>query len=473
MRGGCAEQGAKMPHTIEERFRKAVASFLAERFGSGGGRRVLAAVSGGADSVFLLALLESLCREMGFLVAAVTVNHGLRPNGEGAADAGFVQAMCASFKPAVECFRVDLAAGEVEREAARRKMGMEEAARFLRYRAFERAGGEWGADCVMTAHTATDSVETALMRFLQGAARGGGIRPARTCGGGTLIFRPMLSLSGEEVRSFLKEKGIPWREDSSNADARFLRNRIRLRALPFLDAEFPGWREAVLCGAEKSALAAELVGSLPLPEWRPFPPGAARQDEGGAALIFYCKAEEYSALLPALRLRFLYGGANLLGMEGRIPYRLLRQAALADGGGRASGAGFFFELTRRYAFLGRDAALDQNGGYCVEVRGEGRVDLPLVRLRARRAGAGAALAVESACGERARMAFEPPFVLRSRRAGDRIAIRGGKHKSLKKLFNEWGVPPFLRMAVPVVETGGGVAAVLGSPLGFRDIKADI
>ena len=129
-----------MPHTIEERFKKTVAAFIAERLG--GGRRVLAAVSGGADSVFLLALLESLCGEMGFALACITVNHGLRPNGEGAADASFVQAMCASFAPAVECIRVDFAAGEVAREAARRKMGMEEAARFLRYRAFERVAAE-------------------------------------------------------------------------------------------------------------------------------------------------------------------------------------------------------------------------------------------------------------------------------------------------------------------------------------------
>ena len=328
----------------------------------------------------------------------------------------------------------------------------------------------------MTAHTATDSVETLLMRFLQGAgaSRGGGIQAERNCGNGTLIFRPMLSFSGDEVRSALREKGIQWREDSSNADTRFLRNKIRLKALPFLDAEFPGWREAALCGAEKSALAAELIESLPLPKWRAFPPRAASQVERGAALIFYCKAEEYSELLPALRLRFLYEGANLLNIEGRVPYRLLRQAALASGSLRASGAGIFFELAKQYVFLGRDAALEQRHEYCIEVRGEGRVDLPFVRLQARRAGEGCALYVESENGgEGARMAFEPPFVLRSKRDGDRIAIKGGKHKSLKKLFNEWGVPPFLRGAVPVVETCAGVAAVLGSALGFRDIKADI
>ena len=465
-----------MPHIIEERFKKIIASFFAERFGGSWGRRVLAAVSGGADSVLLLSLLESLYREMGFALACVTVNHGLRTNGEGAADADFVEAMCAGFSPAVKCIRVDFAAGEVEMEAARRKMGIEEAARFLRYKAFEKAAAEWGADCLMTAHTASDSVETALMRFLQGAgfSRGEGIQPVRNCGDGRLIFRPMLFLSGAEARLSLREKGIAWREDSSNADTRFLRNKIRLKALPFLDAEFPGWREAVLCGAEKSALASSLIESLAIPEWRAYPPAAEKQNESGQTCIIYCKAEEFIALLPALRLRFLYEGINLLNIERRIPYRLLRQAAFAEGSLRASGAGIFFELTRRYAFLGLDIELEQKYEYCIEVTGSCRVDLPFVSLNVQSMGEGGALAVASANGGAlaAQMAFEPPFAIRSKRDGDRIAIKGG-HKSLKKLFNEWGVPSFLRLLVPVVETRACIAAVLGSGLGFRDIKADI
>ena len=464
-----------MPHIIEERFKKIVASFFAERFGGCFGRRVLAAVSGGADSVFLLTLLESLCKEMGFAISCVTVNHGLRPNGEGAADADFVEAMCAGFSPAVKCIRVDFAAGEVEREAERRKMGIEEAARFLRYKAFERASAEWGADCVMTAHTASDRIETSLMRFLQGAgaSQGTGIQPVRSCGDGALIFRPMLFLFGEEARRFLKERGVAWREDSSNADERFLRNKIRLKALPFLDAEFPGWREAALCGAEKSAMEAALIESLCLPEWLPYPPPAAMQEDGGNTQIIYCESGGYSALLPALRLRFLYEGVNLLNAERRIPYRLLRQAALADGGIRVSGAGVFFELTRRYAFLACDVALNQKDGYCIEVKGEGRVALPFGELRVRQEKEGEYLAVEgAACGSAlAKALFKPPFAIRSKRDGDAIAIKGGKHKSLKKLFNEWGVPSFLRCRVPVIEAKGEILAVLGSSLGFPDFIA--
>ena len=465
-----------MPYIIEERFKKIVAAFFDERFGGVKGAKVLAAVSGGADSVFLLTLLESLYKKMGFALACVTVNHGLRPNGEGASDAAFVQEMCSSFSPSVECIRVDFAEGEVETEAARRKMGLEEAARFLRYKAFGRAAAEWGADCLMTAHTASDNVETVLMRFLQGAgaAQRAGIQPARCREDGTLVFRPLLSFSGEEARRFLKERGVAWREDSSNADERFLRNKIRLKALPFLDAEFPGWREAVLCGAEKSAMDAALIESLPLPEWRAFPPASAKQNEGEKTLIFYCNAEEYAALLPALRLRFLYEGAALLKKEERLPYRLLRQAAFAAGSIRASGAGLFFDCGKRYVFLGRDIALMQKVEYCIEVTGECRRALPFGELRARRVGEGV-LDVEIAFGVAgcARMLLKPPFMVRSKKEGDKIAIKGGKHKSLKKLFNEWGVPAFLRSCLPVVETRDDVAAVLGSGLGFRDIKADI
>ncbi len=464
--------------SIRERFREIVASFLSERPEPCEERRILAAVSGGADSVFLLALLESLSKDLGFSLAAVTVNHRLRAEEESAGDAAFVEAMCASFVPAVKCFRVDFAPGDVEKEALKRGMGIEDAARFLRYKAFEEAHAEWNACCVMTGHTSSDKIETVLMRFLQGAgaSRSAGILPTRDYGRGSFVFRPMLSFSAEEVRSFLKEQGIPWREDSTNSDSRFLRNKIRLNLLPFLDSEFPGWRKAVLCGAEKSAMDLNLIESLPLPEWKPFPSDSQPRGTGCAAELLFCPAAEYAALLPALRLRFLYRGTALLGMEGRVPYRLLRAMIYAGNSGEsgsgvfASGAGIFFESGRKFVFLGRDIVQNRKNGYLVMVRGECTVPLPFGEIRLRKAGESGYLAVEGAL---AQMLFKPPFAIRSRTADDFIEGKGGMRKSLKKLFGEWGVPVFLRGCVPVIETQDGISAVLGSALGFPDFIANV
>ncbi len=450
--------------SIRERFREAIASFLDENKAILGNSRVLVAVSGGADSVFLITLLQSIGEELDLSIAAATVNHRLRANEEGAKDADFVESLCASFNPPVKCFRVDLEAGAVKEEALRRKMGLEEAARFLRYQALESLRLEWRASCIMTAHTASDQLETLLMRFIQGAGavQSAGILPLRDFGEGSLIFRPMLAFYAEEVRSFLKSAGISWREDSSNSDTRFLRNNIRLNLFPFLDKNFAGWRKAALAGAEKSAMDLKAIESLPLPEWKPFLP-----DSGNSLLV--CSADEYKALLPALRLRFLYKGAALLGMEGRVPYRLLRQMVYSDYG-KVNGAGVFFERGGKLLFFGRDIVYKRKKGYLIIVRGECSVPLPFGEIRVLKAGNGGLLAVKGALGQ---MLFKPPIVIRSRVASDFIIGKNGMRKSLKELFSEWGVPSFLRDCVPVLETAHGISAILGSSLGFLDFAAEM
>ncbi len=198
------------------------------------GDRVSCAVSGGADSTALLLLAHSARTRLGVGLAAVHVNHGLRGL-ESDGDEAFVIELC-------DRLGVFLHRETVNTTAYAEKQGetIEEAARSLRMDVFMRLIASGQASVVLTAHTLDDQAETVLMKLLRGAwTEGlGGISPVLEVAGGR-ILRPLLAVRRDELRGYLNEQGQPWREDSSNTDDRFTRNRIRATVLPLLRAENP------------------------------------------------------------------------------------------------------------------------------------------------------------------------------------------------------------------------------------------
>ena len=190
------------------------------------GDRVLAAVSGGPDSVALVALLLELREEMPLEIRLAHFNHRLRD--EAGEDERFVRDLARRLV-------LPLAAGsaDVRSAAARRKLNLEEAGRDLRYRFLRRAAAAGGASKIATGHTMTDQAETVLMRLMRGTGLAGlgGIAPL-VAGPPCPIIRPLLGIPGPELRAWLEVRGLPFREDASNRDLRFLRNRIRAELLP-------------------------------------------------------------------------------------------------------------------------------------------------------------------------------------------------------------------------------------------------
>ena len=196
------------------------------------GDRVTAAVSGGADSVALLLFLAEMAPQYGIRLAAVHVNHHLRGE-ESDGDEQFVRQLC-------QRLQVPLTVAQVDVRARCRATGesMELAARQLRYDAFYRAakGGK-----IATAHTQDDAVETLLFHLARGTGLAGmGIPPVRD-----RVIRPMIGCTRREVEAFLRGRGQPWREDSSNGDLQPSRNRIRHRVLPVLAEAVPGAGENI------------------------------------------------------------------------------------------------------------------------------------------------------------------------------------------------------------------------------------
>ncbi len=186
--------------------------------------RVLAAVSSGADSMALLFWLHSTGRD--FIVGHINhALHELRPE-ECARDQEFVRAKCAEVGVPFRALTVDLP----------RKNGHvnEVVAREARYEALLQIARETGCDRVATAHTATDGLESALLNLMRGAGPGGwlGIAPSRVLEGEILLVRPFWRAPREATRQILRQNGWDWREDASNTDPLFRRNRVRNEILP-------------------------------------------------------------------------------------------------------------------------------------------------------------------------------------------------------------------------------------------------
>jgi len=196
------------------------------------GSRVLAAVSGGSDSMALAHILRDLAANGELhLAGLVHFNHQLRASADG--DERLVAETAASL--GVPCYagRADVAA-----RARRDRRSLEDAARAARYEYFERARSEAGADLVALGHTRDDQAETFLLRLLRGAGPRGlaSMHPKHVA-----IVRPLLGCRRVELRGWLAERHVAFADDETNTDVGIPRNRVRAELLPLLAARFnPG-----------------------------------------------------------------------------------------------------------------------------------------------------------------------------------------------------------------------------------------
>jgi len=196
------------------------------------GSRVLVAVSGGLDSVALLTLLHHLSVPLQLHLEAAHLDHSLRP--ESRDDARFVAELCAGIGVHLTHERLDVT------EAARQRKGnLEETARDVRRAFLLNTAQVRGCHLVALGHHADDQSETFLLRLLRGS-RVTGLAGMRLINGS--IVRPLLPFSRQELLDYIQSQGLEWREDMSNLDQRFTRNRIRHQLLPTLEEFNPNIR---------------------------------------------------------------------------------------------------------------------------------------------------------------------------------------------------------------------------------------
>lgn len=191
------------------------------------GDSIVLGVSGGADSMCLLAMFLRLKQRIPLSLQVVHVNHGIRPEAE--QDAAYVEEFCRENRVPYRLFR-----GNVEELSGQWKCSSEDAGRRLRYQAFEETLRETGADRIAVAHNASDRAETMLLHLFRGSGLTGlcGIEPVR----GNLI-RPLLCLERWEIEAYLRERKIAWCNDVTNEGDDYTRNRIRHHILPVAEEQ--------------------------------------------------------------------------------------------------------------------------------------------------------------------------------------------------------------------------------------------
>lgn len=189
---------------------------------------VIAAISGGADSVFLLHMLAQTKAK----IIVAHVNHLLRP--EAASDQQFVEKLAKSHGLKIEILNVDVA-----NLAQKNKHGLEETGRKVRYEFFNKLAKKYHATFIITAHHADDNLETRLLNFTRGASLKGliGMETLSQIGKNKKqkLLRPLLDINKKEILAYLKFKKIPYQKDISNEDIKYSRNFLRHEIIPRLE----------------------------------------------------------------------------------------------------------------------------------------------------------------------------------------------------------------------------------------------
>jgi tRNA(Ile)-lysidine synthase len=417
---------------------------------------VVAAFSGGADSLALLLLLSTIVPKEKLL--AVYVNHRLRPAMELETEEGLNIDNCRVLGIPLRIVRLEQQ--QVMQLALSRGNGVEEAARILRYEALERVRTDVSFSYIATAHTADDQAETVLMRLLQGAGPSS-MRGISVVSGP--LVRPMLSMTRSDVMEIVKNSSLQWSEDSTNGDLHFLRNSIRHEIVPAVAHVFPQYRRALEMIAQRSveyveALAPQVVQAINR---------VLRTHDDAVGLHIRMLRE----IPRAIQEQVLYHSWSLVTRASgqRLPYRNVR--TILDRLGQHWPDGLRLDISGTYLVRSGDNLMWYSrqralaAGYVSLVYSDCTpLDGSKVLVTDEEA--------HSVVPKELRARINPstlalPIVARSARQGDSIRLAEGT-KQVGTLLAGWHIPKEDRWRIPVLEDALGIFAVLGGAYGGRD-----
>jgi tRNA(Ile)-lysidine synthase len=390
-----------------------------------------------------------------FTLHCLHVNHGIRPPESSGADEAASAELCKTLD--VPFTVTAIPPGAIEAYSKKHGTGMEGAARHFRHAAFNEEARRLGAMAILIAHTADDRLENILMAFLRGSGPAGlGAMPPDNylrmanhgekdqkglktpCSSACLrrqainnlsltyaspdaisprIVRPLISLTRPDALAYLKERGLSYRTDETNADERFFRNRVRLRLIPFLDQHFPGWKEPVRRLGETQAMTADFIREeaarrLPWEEEKAGP--QSPRSFGISAETFFSQPE-------ILREEALFGAIDELARGDEAGKTLRRETirAFVRGGQTAADLGMGRLLCKKGRVTVQKAGKNRsNAGFSVLIKSPGIYKLEGITVyAAKQSGSVQSGSVDGGAGFFASF----PLVLRSSTGGTIIA----------------------------------------------------
>jgi len=424
---------------------------------------LLLAVSGGSDSVALLHIIYSLKEKINFRLSVVTVNHNIREEKVSRGDAEFVSFLCSSsFPEKIPCMVVEIPKKQMQETVKKRGKGVEEAARFLRRQAYEKARRIFGATHILTAHTKDDFFEGVLMSFFSGAS------PTSLLGmkvqNGHYI-KPLLDIEKHELRQYLLKNGVSWREDSSNSSLCYLRNKVRLSLIPHINEVFSGWDSGLEKTLNKLAIDEDYINSSyqnylkTIDYWK--------KSEDGLSV----NVSQFLSMPRPFALRFLQEGFILLGIKERVSYDAilnLLDLSFKHRNVRAGGLLLYVKEDKVVLTVQKKKEEQLNGrcGYSFWIE-DRDCDFSFKEhsLKVRRLNEKEATIFLDGVTF---LTLSLPFCIRTRMIGDFITING-KQKTLKSLFSKMGISSKMSSLLPIVEVGGVVKAVCTSIIGKKNL----
>ncbi len=435
-----------------------------QRFPLQPGDKIVAAVSGGADSVCLLSLLRQLSTRCAFTLHVAHLNHGFRP--EASQEADFVKRLCDDWE-----IPITLSSLPVPQICKEQHLSKQEGARQVRYAFLKEVARTVGARWIALGHTADDQAETFLMRLLRGAgSQGLGAIPRMRDG---IIIRPLLMISREQILDELSRERIPFIEDSSNRQEVYLRNRIRHRLLPLLEEYNPKVKEALF---RETELLQEENDFLTRYTEELIPQICIEKKEATVSFDL----QRLGSLHPALQRRMVRWGLDQLhpGLKG-IGFKHVEAVlskALPGPTGKVYSLPHHFQVEKGYTKL----LLRKNASK------EGRAETLLPTLPAEISLSPSSNPIDlPQWGLRLTLTLrrhrEQPLIfstcaasfdfdrisnslsLRGWRPGDFLVPTGmgGKHKKLQDLFVDAKIPRSQRASIPILTCSEGVLWVVG------------
>lgn len=266
------------------------------------GETVVAAVSGGADSVVLLHILLELKEELGLRLIVAHMDHGLRGE-ESRRDHDFVRDLARRL--GLEFTSVLLKKDELKGLGG----SPQEAARIKRYAFFEETAAKYEAHRVALGHTSDDRGETVIMRLLKGSSLSGlsGIPPVRG-----IFIRPLIQSSRAAIEEYAREHGIAFVTDSTNLTVKYLRNRVRLELIPKLKEDYnPSIKETLARTAHLLSIDDDFIEKAAVKAF-----GAVLIEQKAGAIIF--DRARLKSMHRALSARVFLAAMRCLGVEGEI-----------------------------------------------------------------------------------------------------------------------------------------------------------
>lgn len=395
-----------------------------------GVKRWVVGLSGGLDSCVLLHGLHQC--GLSQPIIACHIHHGLSDH----ADQWLLhcQSLCADLG-------VELIGRHVE--VNNLGGGVEEAARQSRYQAFEALLQP--GDCLLLAHHRDDQAETLLLRLMRGAGpKGLAAIPAQRPIGSAQLLRPLLDLSRRELEAYAKACELSWVEDDSNIDERFDRNYLRRQIMPLLEARWPEFARNWQTSASLCRQQSELSDALAAEDLAEMDPG---QDRAGHSLSLTALQQLTSArrqLLVRLWCEQLNVNCPSRAQLQQIEQQLISHRQDSEAEVRWAGHSLRCYQQRLYLY---STPLTQQSDWRVEWN----LSLPLPL------DDGSQLQAEPhGTGLQAGLVYRVSY----RSGGERCKPQGRNHsQTLKKLLQEYGLPPWLRDRVPLIYLGDQLVAV--------------